>query len=71
MTVKLQCEACKKEFEAPEDLFVDFKWPKCNCGKPLTILGENISNHERISNTPSSDGKPMVRSRSSSKPDRS
>jgi hypothetical protein len=40
MTVKLQCEACKKEFEAPEDLFSDFKWPKCSCGKPLIILGE-------------------------------
>ena len=40
MPVKLKCDSCEKEFEAPDDLFTEFNWPKCSCGKPFTILGE-------------------------------
>ena len=56
MTVKLRCDLCKKEFEAPDDLFTDFKWPKCTCGKPFIILGEESG----IPDSPSSNRKPVV-----------
>tara|TARA_R100001594_G_scaffold1044_3_gene4293 strand:- start:2869 stop:3129 length:261 start_codon:yes stop_codon:yes gene_type:complete len=47
MTVKLHCESCDKKFNAPENLFNQhFKWPRCSCGKTLTIISTDTPTGE-------------------------